>query len=333
MSRVASEVWARLAGERPQGESLWARHAVPEITTRIVAALDVDSRRHLLVLLQGDEEGLEDCHSRGLNVTTRELVMPKHDPGRYLDITCQDTAGYDAFDLVGGEIADRLAIGSESSSEIIGRVLSKWRRFWGQASKQVLSYNEQLGLFAELWFLSVWLIPTVGTTAALDGWRGPRGSRHDFEWPSRSVEVKATTSLRGKIHHVNGLDQLAAPGHGELLFFSLRLRDEGGATNTLPAVVAKCRSAFATDPEALSKFEDALVGAGYLIAHEGEYAQVRLRIVEEGLFRVTHDFPKLTSLSFPRGLPAGVERVEYEINLEAYTHLRIASVATDMPPL
>jgi hypothetical protein len=35
--------------------------------------MDADGRRHLLVQLQPDEEGLHDSHSRGITVATREL--------------------------------------------------------------------------------------------------------------------------------------------------------------------------------------------------------------------------------------------------------------------
>src|SRR5262249_35908769 len=154
------------------------------------------------------------------------------------DMMCEEQAGHEAFDLVGGEIAARLATGRERAPEVVARVLAKWRRFWSQLTTPALSREEQLGLFAELWFLSVWLLPRVGAVEAVRRWRGPSAARHDFEWPGHSVEVKATTSTRGRIHRIHGLEQLAPPEQGELLFFSLRLREEGGATNTLPSLVA-----------------------------------------------------------------------------------------------
>jgi len=325
MSRLAPDVWTRLAGERVQGETLWARRATPDVTERLVAALDADGQRHLLALLLAGEANLQDTQSRGVAVVTRELAMPGHEAGRYLDIICHDASGHEAFDLIGGELAERLASARETAPEVVARVLAKWRRFWGQSPWQVLSREEQLGLFAELWFLSMWLIPRVGNGQALSGWRGPFGARHDFEWPGRSVEIKATTSTRGRVHRINGLDQLAPPENGELFFFSLRLREEGGASNTLPGLVAACRSLLEADAEALSGFESALVQVGYSPAHEEEYAKVKLRIVDEGLFRVQENFPRLTQTSFAGGVPSGVERVEYEVNLAGFDHLRIAA--------
>ncbi len=165
----------------------------------------------------------------------------------------------------------------------------------------------------------------------VDRWRGPFGSRHDFEWDSGSVEVKATTSTRGRIHRINGLDQLAPPEAGELLFFSLRLHEEAGATNTLPSIIATCLAQLDGDADSLNQFEKALAQTGYSPAHDEEYAKLRLRIVEEGLFQVRDDFPRLTATLLTAGVPPGVERVKYEINLSGFNHLCIASRPSDAP--
>nr|MBI3611581.1 PD-(D/E)XK motif protein [Nitrospirota bacterium] len=327
MSGIAPEVWTRLAGERTHGEILSARRAAQEVTERLVAAVDAEGQRHLLVLLQEGEEDIHDTLSRGLGVNTRELAVPGHEAGRYLDITCYDIAGHEAFDLIGGELAERLAAGRETAPETVSRVLAKWRRFWGQLPQHLLSRDQQLGLFAELWFLSVWLVPRVGTAEAVTRWRGPFGARHDFEWEGLSVEVKATTSTRGLIHRINGLDQLMPPDRGKLLLFSLRLREEAGASNSLPALVAVCREQLEGSDEALSRFESSLLRAGYSFAHEDEYGNVRLRIVQEGLFAVRDNFPQVTPPKFTDGVPAGVEHVEYEINLDGFLDLLVARSA------
>lgn len=333
MSLIVPQVWTRLASERVQGETLWARRAAPDVTDRLVAALDADGKRHLLVLLRVGEADVQDSQSRGVGVVTRELAVPGHEAGRYLDITCHEGAGQEAFDLIGGELADRLASGRETASECVARVLAKWRRFWGQVPRQILSREEQLGLFAELWFLSVWLAPKAGAAQAVARWRGPFASRHDFEWAGRSVEVKATTSTRGHVHHINGLDQLVPPELGELLFFSLRLREEAGATNTLPSVIAACRAQLEPDADSLSLLDRALAQVGYSPAHDEEYAKLHLRVVEEGLFNVRDEFPRVTAMQLTAGVPPGVEHVEYKINLSGFDRLCIARNATQAPDL
>lgn len=333
MSRISEDVWARLVGQRPTGETLWARRAAPEITERIVAALDSDGLRHLLVLLAKDDDGLQDSQSRGIVVTTRELTMSDQVGGRYLDIICQDSSGHEVFDMIGSELAERLATGQETAPEVVARVLSKWRRFWGHPPKQLLSSKEQIGLFAELWFIANWLIPKSGSGYAISSWRGPLGARHDFEWNGRSVEVKATTSTRGHIYHISGLDQLAPPDNGDLLFFSMRLREEGGGTYTLPSVVLSCREHLANDAQALSLFESNLAQIGYSPVHDEEYDKIKYRVLEEALFSVAQDFPRLLETSFAPMLPIGVEKVEYEINLAGFAHLCVARQPPDIESL
>ena len=326
MIGVAPEAWSKLTV--PGGESLTARYAISAVTERLLAAVDADGLRHLLVPLLSNDEDFRDTQSRGITVSTRELTVLNHGTGRYLDFQCLDTAGYEAFDLIGGELAEGLKSEGAKPAVLATRVLSKWRRFWGQLPKTLLSREEQLGLFAELWFLSEWLLPSGGLKV-IDRWRGPLGARHDFEWIGRSVEVKATTSVRGRTHCIHGLDQLALPDKGDLLFFSQQLREEAGATNTLPGLVSRCRTQLTPDDDVLGRFESLLVQAGYSPIHEEEYAKLRLRVIDEALFKVEKDFPRLMSSQFKKGIPAGVERVDYEINLATFNHLRVAKVPAE----
>lgn len=333
MSRLPVEVWDRLAGQQTLGDALTARIAVPDLAARLLAAIDADGGRHFLVLLRGDETEIHDAQSRGVEVVTRELAVPDHAAGRYLDIACRDAAGYEAFDVIGGEIAERLATARLPAPAAVERVLAKWRRFWGQVPKQMLSREEQIGLFAEMWFLSVWLCPVLGPAPALGRWRGPFGSRHDFESPSVSVEVKATASTRARIHRIHGIDQLAPPTQGRLLFFSLQLREEGSATNSLSGVIAAFRQLIQSDPDASSDFDRALAESGYSPAHDEEYERARFRVVSEGLYRVEDDFPRLTNGSFATRMPGGIEHIDYDVNLSGYEHLLVAAQPLGAPLL
>lgn len=330
MSLIAPEVWVRLEQSRPAGDNLTARQADPVASSRLQCALDAEGRRHLLIALRENEDGLRDTQSRGVHVETRNLVVRGQPATRYLDIQCLDITGYPALDLIGGELAAELSKPGVVPADIVKRVLAKWRRFWGLLPRTMLSKEEVIGLFAELWFFLVWLIPVAGPSATVQRWRGPMGSRHDYEWPGRSVEVKATTSTRGRIHRINGLDQLSPPEHGDLYCFSLQLREEVGAANTLPSLIASILTQLNSDVDALSRFETILAQTGYSPVHDEEYAKLRLRIVAEGLYEVRNDFPRLNAEQFRTGVPAGVERVEYEINLSAFDHLLVARIPGEL---
>jgi len=324
MVRVMSDVWERLADESVQGEALRARRATPGACDELIAALDAEGRRHFLIRTKPSDPQIRDVQSRGIEVNTRGLAMAGHELGSYVDIACKDASGHDAFDLIGGELAARLAAGIERPFEVVPRVLAKWRRFWGQGQKEMLSKERQVGLFAELWFLYAWLFPLVSPTEALRRWRGPTGSRHDFEWTGTSVEVKATTSSRGPIHRIHGLDQLAPPESGKLLFYSQVLREEGGATNSLTSVVLLCREVLKVDPSLLDQFEAMLTSAGYSQLFEDDYSALKLRVISERLYEVKDDFPRITTAELVNGRPAAVEEIEYAIGLGGFTHLCLA---------
>jgi hypothetical protein len=324
MNSALEDLWRQIEAARPTGDELVARQAMTEITPRLLAAIDARGHRHLLVTLNPDDDAYKDAGSRGITVATKDLLLPGTGLGRYIDIACEDASGHSMLDLVASELGDRLREASNTPGEVVSRVLAKWRRFWGQVPREVLSREAQIGLFAELWFLTYWLIPAIGVTPAVQCWRGPHGARHDFERPGLSIEAKGTASTRGRIFTINGVRQLEPPESGRLLFFSLRLREEGGASNTLPMLIDTCRRRTTSDPDAEGQLETALIAAGYLIVHATEYAKTRWRVLEELLFEVQDDFPRIVSRTFTSGVPTGVEQLDYGVNLGAFDHLVVA---------
>ncbi len=317
------EIWRILESEQPIGERINARLALPSVSKKLYAALDSNKNRHLLISLDKIEDEHWDLQSKGFSIVTRDLVVKGFEPKKYIDITCHDNAGRIIFDAIGSEIAEKLDKGN--SKEIIVNVISKWRNFWGRPLRDLLSYNELMGVFAELWFLSHWLLPKMDKLEAINRWRGPFLSRHDFEWNGKSIEVKATTNNQSRIHKIHGIEQLAPPKDGQLFLFSLRLREEEGAENTLPNLIASFREKLKDDIDALSKFENILVVIGYSSIHEEEYSKVKFRIVDEKLYDVTKDFPRIISESFSEGVPLGVGVIEYTINLDGYSNLCIST--------
>lgn len=329
MKPIGQDVWLRLADGRAEGQVLWARRASPETTDRLLAAIDADGARHFLIRVGTTEARVDDSDSRGFGVTTRDLSVPSSEAGTYIDLICRDATGYEIFNIIGGEIAENISVDGADAVESIKLLIRKWRRFWSQVPQHVLSVEEQVGLFAELWFLSRWLVPIVGSSEAVKRWRGPFGARHDFEWTGGSVEVKGTRSTRGDIHWIHGLDQLSPPESGPLYFFSLRVREEAGATHSLAALVSSCHELVSSDDEAWARLESGLAQSRYVADYGEEYASRKFRVAAERLFLVAEDFPRLTGPQIIGGLPNGVEHVDYEISLTGFARLSIAANAGD----
>ena len=282
--------------------------------------------RKWIIALEANETGLADRKSRGLSVSTIELADEHGGSRRYLVLECEEVAGHAWFDLIGADLATMIV--SQAPAQVVARVLAKWRRFWGQPLKDLLTREAQIGLFAELWFLSRWLYPAAGPETAVIRWRGPLGARRDFEWPGNAVEVKGSTLVRGPVFRIHGLDQLDPPCvDGTLLFFAIRLREDGGGDHTLPSLVQECTTRFEPDATALSLFETKLADAGYSPLHEADYAATRWRLVDERLYPVGKDFPRLGSENFPHGLPGGISELAYSLDLSGYTGMAFCDLA------
>jgi hypothetical protein len=211
---------------------------------------------------------------------------------------------------------------------LIQSVLAKWRLFWSGLSQGLLSRNQQIGLFGELWFLSRWLAPFVGMGRAVEMWRGPVGARNDFETPRLGIEVKATARIDGA-HVIHGLEQLLEPAGGSLLLFSLAVREEASAENSLPSVVASTRQLIGEDHLAMSTFDSMLFSSGYDERFVAEYAKYQFRVRGENLYHVKDNFPRLTPSSFLAALPPGVGNIEYELRLDSAGSWLLASNPSD----
>jgi hypothetical protein len=318
----SSDIWKKLETKLPSSDLLAARLIHPELSKNLYAGIDANKNRHLLISVSVDDE-YNDSKSRGLSVTTRDLIIHGTESRHYIDITCHDNLGYTIFDVIANELAEK--IDKDKPQEVIANVISKWRYFWGQPPREMLSQDAVVGLFAELWFLYYWLFPQTDKLDAVNRWRGPFLSRHDFEWHGKSVEVKATTNSQNRIHRIHGIDQLSPPENGELFLFSLRIHEEQGSENTLPKIIALCLENLKDNVDALSKFENALAVAGYSPVHNDEYSKLRFRVGEGKLYKVTNEFPSLTVESFEAGIPNGVGMIEYSINLDGFDHLCIAN--------
>ena len=327
MTSIDPQLWTKVQSTPIHGDRLTARNVDAIVAPSLYVAQDALNRRHVLVRIQSEQSGLEDRQSRGLIVSTREMTLQDGPAYRYIDVMCLEKSGHLAFDVVIADLLSLLPSTSDPAASV-RQVLEKWRRFWSHPPKQFLTEEQQRGLFAELWFLLTWLSPQVGINESVRRWRGPFGARHDFEWWGRSVEVKSATTPQMSII-INGVEQLQPPDTGGLLLFAIALRSERGASNSLPVIVRACLAAMEHDSAAKSSFEDALARLGYSVEHEADYAENRLRIVDEGLFEVSGTFPRIIPSTFTNGVPPGIGNIAYSIDLTSAAGNKVTSVPTE----
>ena len=302
------------AGEVEDGSGVWV-------------ARDSSNRQHLLVRVPDGVE-LDVTGTHGLSVGVARHRIPDQPDAHYIDLVCLDQAVAATFAAVAADIAEEAgAVGPDARRSHVVSALNEWRWFWGVDPTQ-LSASDAIGLFGELWFLIRW----AGVSGeSIHAWDASNGARHDFQWSERSVEVKATSRPGSAVHTIAHLEQLEDAETGDLYLYSLRVARDALAANTLNSLVAAASAAVGDQPDARSELLTKLGQRGYSPAGRDQSA-VPYRVVDEALYAVTEDFPRLIGLSFSSGLPNGISRVSYQLDMTACAAFRVPVGPSDWPP-
>jgi hypothetical protein len=322
-------VWGEI--NTPTTAGAFAGRLAPDLdaTLGVNLALDHTGLRHLLVPIDPDATPPSKPATKGLEVSIEELKVGSAPARDFVDVACGDASMHHNFAVVSAEIITALAESQSDPLATIKQILARWRWFWS-APPSGLSDEAMIGLFGELWFLEYWL--GGPSDAALHAWTGPQGDRHDFKWPSASVEVKATRVRTDGAaqHRISTLDQLEDAEQGDLFLFSLRVRPDPIAGHSLAASVDRVRMSLAGRPDLLVLFDELLGRAGYSPAHRDKY-ETTFRVAAEELYGVREGFPRLTVSSFLNGVPAGIDKIQYTLNLAACHPWLEAKSASDAP--
>lgn len=298
-----------------------------EAGSGVWVARDHLNRQHLLVRVP-DDVILDIASTHGLSASVASHRIPNHADANYIDLVCLDQAVAATFAAVAADIAEETvqAEADARRSQVI-TALNEWRWFWGVDPTR-LSSTDAMGLFGELWFLIRW----AGVSPeSVEAWDASNGARHDFQWPVHSVEVKATSRAGAVVHTIQHLEQLDNAETGDLYLYSLRVARDALAANTLNSLVEVATTALSDAPGARAELLTKLGQRGYTPAGRDQSA-VPYRVVEEGLYRVGDDFPRLTQASFSDGLPDGITGVSYQLDMTACTSWRVGRDPTTWPP-
>lgn len=324
MNVIEESLWTQI--QKPIGEELPAKHIFFDLSKRLFIALDRMGFRHILIESNSEIHSPIAAQFKGVQVSTRELVVSGGSQKEYIDLICREPSGYHIFNSIAGEIAQKIAETNEDSDSIgiITGILAKWKQFWGSLPQDILTMEEQVGLFGELFFLRFWLLPKYGKQVVL-AWKGPNGERHDFILGERSFEVKTSASSTGHVHRINGVNQLEELSVGGLYLSSFWLRQIERAEYSLASIIESCRDYLEPDTEIFSTFNMLLSRSGYSEIHKTEYDKRRYEILESALFLVDEHFPKITETSFSTRLPDQIEELDYSINLNSYLERSLCS--------
>lgn len=308
---AVQDAWAALRGERRTEAGWHVRRIHLDAACEIFAGIrQPGSVPGLLLELTADEipAGLVLPVSRGFSVDTALLDGAGTGRARFalsladtayepvFEVLCEDTAG----------TASRAARPRAAVRDWIGR-LHVWQEFMARHGPDALGEAAIIGLFGELWMLREHLVGLVGPAAAIDAWAGPRGEPNDFALSAGCLEVKSTTRQAPDLIEISNADQLD-DARSTILLAHLLLRETADG-ESLSDLVASLRSmAMQSSPERLGRFNDLLLGVGYVDTWAAPYER-RWEVQRTDLFRVHGDFPRMR----PSDLRPGVRGCRYVI--------------------
>jgi hypothetical protein len=238
----------------------------------------------------------------GFSLNPVSRVVFEHEGRRWeqpaATLECTENQLIDAFLVLVVDIARRLrSSGEEDAWEAIVRWVEEWQVLLTR--RVVLTTEQQLGLWGELWIVSV----AGNPDSLVEGWRGPEREATDFFLGGIALEVKA--SRRAHVHHVS-LRQVDLPvGVHESYLLSMWVGIDPVHGVSLAELVDKTL-ARAADAPALLKQVTLL---GYTPRDRDQYP-TRFVLLELPIwFRAKH-IPRV------REIDAGVSRVRYEVTLD-----------------
>ncbi|MFJ5611938.1 PD-(D/E)XK motif protein [Streptomyces sp. NPDC093221] len=284
---------------------------------------DADGQRHLLVPIGSSDRVDDDLRSAGIHLTTRTLSSDDELPVRYADIACRrhDLAG--TFTGLVADLTGLIAVNPDRAPSLIVRTLHAWRLLLGGTSSR-WTVPRLAGLFAELVVLEDLL---EVDPRAVRAWLGPLGCPQDFRGAHHAIEVKGTVAAEGRIVHIHGADQLETPENGTLALVWMRVTESTGpGARSIPEILAACREKIGD----LGALETRLAALVLPESDEGPMGGTRFLPTEQRWYEVVGDFPRVVPQSFVDGaVPTGVHGLEYQIDLDAVSHLTEWEVVLD----
>lgn len=315
MKNRSSEIYLSLLGDiqkdaYSKGPHVYRKHVMNCGVPLIYSVAVEDKLRAILVPIEARDSKsfFDSCHGIEVNVVTLNDYSNDQVYVQYSQIENTDNL---IFETVVEDL--RLNLENKNPCSFVNtnnRVLKKWKNFFCSKKETILSSNEEIGLYGELFFLRK-LVNIFGCNM-VDSWAGPKNETHDFYIGSNAVEVKTTVKHAPYQAHINSEYQLDKKDvDGKLYLAMFAFRKDSSGLNTLPKLIEDIRENLSDDSHELDIFNDKIFKVGYIDLVEERYKN-SFTLRNEFLFCVADGFPCV----YKSMLPKGVYDVEYNLSID-----------------
>jgi hypothetical protein len=274
----------------------------------LLIGIDKNWQRHILIPVSSRANIKEDKTSGGVQIFRKKL----EDQGKtntYVDVVCLKPHLNELFSIIANEMLQQLKLNIEQPDKTCHQVLDRWRELLQAEFTGKPEISKVIGLFGELWQLRE--IVRLNSNA-ISCWVGPNGTRHDIVADTISLEVKASQTRFGRFVEIHSHDQLEPPPGGQLYLATMKLEQTNGEGESLPGLVESIVALGVNRDHLITLISRTGVTPGNLALS----SDISFHVVENRIYAVTGNFPRITSESFVNGkVPPGILKLNYQIDL------------------
>ncbi len=219
---------------------------------------------------------------------------------------------YSVFLVIASDIALSLMenLSDEEALQIFVQKVNQWKSVFNRKYDALLTQEQQLGLYGELYFMKSLIEEGFDPIYVLDAWKGAVKEDKDYLFSNVAVEIKSSSKM-DKLVKISNIRQLDNAGYDHLFLYHYSFVKTPDGERTLPVIIEFLRGVFAStsNPE---MFEEKLLCAGYL-DKDGDNYKTNYARTNENCYAVINDFPRITSTN----VMENVLDAEYIIDLNA----------------
>ena len=234
----------------------------------------------------------------------------------FIRVRCTVRGVDEAFASMASDIVRDLAVPGMPVGDVVRATLDRHASIFERAHEG-MDREELIGLFGELLTLESLAAHQAG---AIRNWTGPSLGRHDFVFAQDAIEVKSRLASSPAIVRIHGAGQLDSPAEVQLWLVTWELVS-GGSSSLSAAELIERVLALGVDRALLGELLAAVgtsVDAEQLRSERFTPRDPQVFVVKTGFPRVTPHHP------IEGGIPAGIERLEYDLRLTALDRWRVA---------
>lgn len=310
------QIWTELESEMPPESGILYKRLSGEVLPPVYIALKYPEKFRCIAAHLDSGSVISSDNQNILRDIRIEKMIDNKNPGKcFFLIVLANNQHRDIFSTLSEDLINRVSSITEEKElikQLINR-LGKWRLLFEKIGQQGLSNEAQIGLYGELFFLRKFLQKIGNDLFCIETWKGPEKAVQDFQQADWAVEIKTTHGKNHQKLHISSERQLDTSLIPRifLIHYSLEVRQNHG--ESLNEVVDILFQALLRSPIAYNSFKFKMLEAGYFDIHRHLYAETGYSLRQEHIYKITHDFPKITEAN----VPVGVGDVRYSIIVPA----------------